>query len=519
MNDNLKSNFSPIKTLIKGGLVIAAGLILKATQQEFVYADAVTSQASVTVSAACYYSDITIDGNYSVSITPGDYNDNIGNHNFQIFCNDNNGFSVYAIGYSNDEYGNTNMISSNSSNSNIATGLATSGANSNWAMKISSVAGSYAPTISNGTNGTEDFTTFHSVPNIFTKIASFSSATNTTVGSQLQSTYRIYVSPTQPADTYTGKVKYTLVHPGNTLVPTTSISQAYASAGKSKVTVGTNSYYVLQDMNTSICSAVDPIGSDATVTEVVDVRDNNIYKIAKLEDGNCWMLDNLALDLTNSDVQTAMLNATDTKTNATYSSLSYLFNGGGTILDQFAIMGVDNWGSSSSFSSPLINLDSKDDVYGAMPGSQGNNKVGGYYNYCSASAGTYCWGNNTGYSGSPEIDLNPGSNLDVVEDICPSGWRLPTGGPTGEYIELTKSITGASGNLAGDNYTLFRKAFSVPLSGNYGSVNYQNSRSYFWTSTWSRTSYMRRLYVTSTTIEPTTDYSRHNGISIRCIAK
>ena len=36
----------------------------------------------------------------------GQYKDNIGSANISAFCNDPNGFAIYAIGYTEDTYGN-----------------------------------------------------------------------------------------------------------------------------------------------------------------------------------------------------------------------------------------------------------------------------------------------------------------------------------------------------------------------------------------------------------------------------
>ena len=40
-----------------------------------------------------------------------------------------------------------------------------------------------------------------------------SSTTDTTLGVKLETTYAAYISSSQPADTYVGQVKYTMVHP------------------------------------------------------------------------------------------------------------------------------------------------------------------------------------------------------------------------------------------------------------------------------------------------------------------
>ena len=200
---------------------MVAGLLLLILSCTNAFADdAVVDKVSIKVPVACTFSSATTDGNYSASLMPGDYDDTIGSTTFEVLCNDSSGYSLYAIGYSGEEYGNTDMISSDSNVANIETGTATSGNTSNWAMKLEPISGTYAPTISNGTNGTEDFSDFHEIPETFTKVASFSSVVDGTVGSKLKSTYLVYASPTQIAGTYIGKVKYTLVHPVDADIPT-----------------------------------------------------------------------------------------------------------------------------------------------------------------------------------------------------------------------------------------------------------------------------------------------------------
>ena len=158
---------------------------------------------------------------------------------------------------------------------------------------------------------------------------------------------------------------------------------------------GTTKTYI-QDITAETCPA--------QTTIVFDSRDEEPYAIQKLEDGYCWMLDNLRLDLTNSSVQG---NLTVDTTNASNATLNYLKNGGGTTSDKYATAGVANWDTANSFSAPLISTTYKDTT---GTGGYANGKYGVYYNYCAVSAGSYCFGDGESY-GSPSGD--------VTEDICP----------------------------------------------------------------------------------------------------
>ena len=290
----------------------------------------------------------------------------------------------------------------------------------------------------------------------------------------------------------------------------TTFDIAFANAGKSKVTVGSNQYYKMQDISTTICNAVGQNQSG----QLVDIRDNTIYNVGKLADGKCWLLDNLALDLTNS---TVLNNMTPSNTNASTTSLTSLRSGNRSAGDQYATDGVSNWTSGyGSNSAPLINMASKDVVPSNAPAnSKGNNKVGGYYNYCAASAGSYCYGD------GPQFGTSSGN---ATEDICPAGWRMPTGGSDGEYKGLFIALTGNTDWRTTDETEVnaYRTALSVPLSGySYnGSARDQGVYGHFWSSTRSGPFDMYYLHVETGGVKVDYGYDRpSNGDSVRCLVQ
>ena len=214
-----------------------------------VYADNPTDHVNIVVPTSCSFSDEQISGDseHSATMHNGEYRSEIGTTTFKIYCNDSSGYSVYAIGYSGDEYGNTEMVHSDDATYNFDTGTATSGSNSNWAMKLLPVSGTYAPTIQSDSNGS--YTGYHVVPTTYTKIATFPSNTDvpgsgTGLGSAFQSTYAVWISNNQVAGTYTGKVRYTMIHPHNGEAPLSpQITQTgkicyYANASDAVGTMG-----------------------------------------------------------------------------------------------------------------------------------------------------------------------------------------------------------------------------------------------------------------------------------------
>jgi len=180
----------------------------------------------------------------------------------------------------------------------------------------------------------------------------------------------------------------------------------------------------IQDITASTCPT--------TPTTVVDVRDGEEYTIQQLADGNCWMLDNLRLDLVNVSLDTLKGN-----TNASDTTLEYLkgIRTGSLSSDLYAKAGVVYWTGDVGIPNiydnlrdgyrghPVIKATHVNDyiAYDKFTNGHIGGKIGIMYNYCAASAGSFCF---------PEIaddnddDFWP-SSFKADEDICPAGWRLP----------------------------------------------------------------------------------------------
>ena len=156
------------------------------------------------------------------------YPNGIGITTLKVYCNDEEGFSVYAVGYSDNTIGNTYLRDTNlGSTQDILTGTTFSGANSNWAMKIGVTAGTYTPIIAGSSSDSErqsgdtDFSNWAAVPSAYTRVAYRNAGTDIdggsvyAEGSSITTTYAAYISPTQKSGVYLGQVKYTLVHPSS----------------------------------------------------------------------------------------------------------------------------------------------------------------------------------------------------------------------------------------------------------------------------------------------------------------
>ena len=302
----------------------------------------------------------------------------------------------------------------------------------------------------------------------------------------------------------------------------------------------TVSLYKIQDITKYICNTVTTPtladGTDIEPTPVVDTRNNHVYYVAKLKDGNCWMLDNLALNIADSTIKA---NLSADNTNASNTTLGYLKNGGGTAEDEFAVNGIENWESEDGqkYSFPLVSSASKNLVPGVDVGhadtitSNRPMRIGMYYNYCAASAGSYCYGSVTGGQENAVDDTS--TAIDAKEDICPANWRMPTGGSLpssggqangGELTALYDEYKDSQSETNSANR--FRSVLWLPLSGGFDGTAYsQGDIAGVWTSTYESSSYMFYLYASyyGGTSEPsvntTWSYARNYGFSVRCIAK
>ena len=221
----------------------------------------------------------------------------------------------------------------------------------------------------------------------------------------------------------------------------------------------------MQDMTSEICSNTT-IGEGKSLK---DTRDNKSYTVKKLNDGRCWMTQNLWLV---GPISASNLNSTNTDVAP-----------GST----FALPASkdDTWCTTTSTSTNCVNelrmLDSKNADYGA------------YYNWRTATAGTGTY------------DL---VSADATSSICPKGWKLPTGGDSGEFQALTDAETDLL-DINGPNFKLAGYRMGNSMQGTTTSGYY-----------WSSTARERKESAAMLWLNPTRANrpGKCYGYSVRCIA-
>lgn len=203
---------------------------------------------------------------------------------------------------------------------------------------------------------------------------------------------------------------------------------------------------------------------------LMDVRDNNIYKVARLADDKCWMVSNLAI--------------INKELTSQYSDVAR-----GTT---FTVPAGGDWLWPYQIDDNAAVLDTNSTRYG------------GYYTWYTATAGE---GTRTTI------------NQNVQHSICPKGWRLPTGGENSEVTALFNAYSWNLSQLGGlPNINAYDRGYLNPTSGN-------NTPKQF--AAWTATSYAETtaliIYTNppavANNISATMTKSKATGVTVRCIAR
>ena len=395
----------------------------------------------VSIPTACTLS-ATIDSEHSVSTLGGTYTDDIGETTMKTICNDANGFSIYAIGASRSNEGSTVLASSLGTDYDIITGTATSGNTSNWAMKLTTDStATYPITLDSGFNTNN----YVSIPGTWTKVAHRTSGTDTATeaeaitGASLNTTYAVYTTPAQPAGTYVGQVKYVLLHPNtNSNIMTLQMAFDEYVGPEHKIPLensadpNTPTYYRMQDMTNQICQAATSIGNGGQM-QLIDDRTNldgkkRLYWVAKLADGNCWMTQNLDLDLIANHTYTHSDTDLGWDPNSFNTNVTWAFADSPSTIPWDAVSGsFPGWQDSITL------------PYSADPGEKyyyTSNSTSDDITYsslldCTNAGHTDC----EHYSAGNYYNWTAATTGDSANSVCPAGWRL-TSSNSDDYNNL-----------------------------------------------------------------------------------
>ena len=377
-----------------------------------------------------------------------------------------------------------------------------------------------------------------------------------------------YATSGQNSGTYNNVINFILV-----AAPTpTTLYDAFADAGKTKQ----NGYYKMQDMNSTICSNTEVTGEGSQV-QLIDVRDNNVYWVTKLDDGHCWMTQNLDLNIdANATYSSLDTDLTDHSLTGAYSIINgYSYDSTNNIIywtpERSTIDArngtIAGWNNTNAYHHPY-SMDPGDwyqngtyfpsgncfvdssisycdyitgsgvyaNYFSKTPYSSNgtHGHVGNYYSWAAAIASndssTYnqTYGPNGDGSTGTDISYNPQNS------ICPAGWRLPTQsdtsinepGSTDEYGRINllynngnsgTGLTNGDAGLLGAPIYFVRNGITLS-----NSLRYAGAQGFYYTSTtvWETNAGSEAIKFSSAEI----DYDnvvalRHNGRALRCVAR
>ena len=208
--------------------------------------------------------------------------------------------------------------------------------------------------------------------------------------------------------------------------------------------------FAMQDMTTQICAMADVMPSHVLT---VDLRDQKSYWVTKQVDGKCWMTQNLDFDL--NGLVTSELSDINTSGSGAYvNGYSTEVVDGRTIIKWLPSSYTQTAASSSIASWSKTSVDSVDlgDYY--QTGSYFSPDACDYLAGCTTHFDTTPDNNNFGIHGhvgnlynhhaiyaSNNYALNTSStNPDVVNSICPKGWRPAYSSDMESWKNITHSV-------------------------------------------------------------------------------
>ncbi|MBP5648135.1 hypothetical protein J6X04_02510, partial [Candidatus Saccharibacteria bacterium] len=270
----------------------------------------------------------------------------------------------------------------------------------------------------------------------------------------------------------------------------------------------------MQSFSSSNCNSMN-IGD---VTARKDTRDNNVYAIAKLADGKCWMIENLRLADKDSNNNDIILNSSNTHNPSLPLTNDYASSTTSNHLSPTTDPTQTAWCldlSSACDDQSKLNTDNTTLFTNNVASSynaEGNvYSYGNYYNWYSATAGHGKYSSTTGFNA-------PG-------DVCPAGWHLPTGkDATSEFGVLDIALggtgqgeTGNAGKILSKTYRSYPNnfIFSGGLQGS--SINNRNSSGVYWSTSANAMNYNYSWYVAVSQATPNVHY-KSSGKMMRCIA-
>jgi hypothetical protein len=277
----------------------------------------------------------------------------------------------------------------------------------------------------------------------------------------------------------------------------TNITYAYITITKI-IADGSN----IQSVTTTMCNNATVSATDIPVISLVkDSRDSHYYAIAKMADNKCWMLTNLAYGTSSFGIQFTSGQGTSSSASCTPSYNVWC-------QQHPPNNNAKQWLNPTSSYITLGSGTRCTKAYATAATGTGGvdyTECGYLYNWCAAlgDASASC-----GVTSSNTTIANAGVGL------CPTGWRLPTGGYYGEFYNLHYAMGEVNANWHPSG--AWRGVYSGQFGPGYGlsGGGYEGD---YWSGTVPTDQYANSLYFYGTGANPTGRNYKFSGQAVRCI--
>ncbi len=432
------------------------------------------------------------------NLVPGSMEDS-NSINVSVATNASYGYMLSA-NVGDDIHNNSNLTHSN--NTNIFSSVAT---DADLAILTTDNTWGYSTSLDNGSswsnyNGLSSSTSTTLIDNSNT--ADSTSNIDFKIGAK--------ASSTQASGTYTNTINFIAV----TKVAPMSLLDSFIASGAEQL----NGYYKMQDMTHDICNNVDIEESEL---QLIDIRDNKVYWVAKLKDGNCWMTQNLDLDLDSNrtythwdtDLGWSTEDGSTVDENATWRPTHSTIDFDGANTNQ-----VPGW------------INSNTEPYSANPGdiyyytsnSDADDIKYNSLQECITAGHNDCAHYHTGnyYNWSVVVGSNDTSGItsgSAPDSVCAKGWRLPNNNSAHfQYLaNLYEIAINTSLKLRNQPLWFTRSGYVKNTSSSF-----RSSYGFYWSSTAKNGTNSYHLYFYRSSYNASFFYyDRYYGFSTRCIAR
>lgn len=466
-------------------MLLILGFMLFPAIPQFVQAEEANSKASLTINPVI---GLSMQDTITVDVTPtqnGTFSSSTAS--LAVSTNNETGYSLYLS----TANGENTLTSQNPAISDIVSAVdggdtgvtSTNFANNTWGYNLSQETAS-------------DTTTYKAVPStandaiITTESPTDADTYNLTIGTK--------ISTSLPSGTYSNQVVVSVV-----------ANPAYIPS-LSQITF-------MQEMTPEICAK----STENETTRLTDTRDNKQYWVTKLADGNCWMTQNLDLDL---NASTLPLTPITSDVSSNWSPDVYT-EPQGTITSNSSYTGTYSWdvgmyinNSPASYTecpkTTNINTCSNwTNVASMTPMTEenttGNVISGNTYDAHYLAGNYYQWNAATAGTGGTITDA------EATDSICPKGWHLPTS---------NNSNPGSFGALVGslDSTQIVQAPYYFNPGGavSSGSLWYAGELGRYLSSTASTvgTYVTYHFFLNLDSVSPSSSTYRYYGNSVRCLA-